>query len=84
MKKIVNGIEVTMSPEEQEAFEEIQSQTAAWNAEKAWINNRRKAYPSIGDQLDMLWHAMDRGEIDKVNSFYNAIKTVKQQFPKGE
>lgn len=45
-------------------------------------NNRKFAYPKIGDQLDMLWHAMDSGQFPKVDSFYNAIKQVKDQYPK--
>ena len=43
---------------------------------------RINSYPSIADQLDMLWHAMDSGEIPKSNTFYSAIETVKTKFPK--
>lgn len=39
-------------------------------------------YPSIREQLDMLWHSMDNGEIPKASEFYTAIKAVKDQFPK--
>lgn len=43
---------------------------------------RRENYPYIGDQLDMLWHAMDTGVLPKVIDFYDTIKTVKDQYPK--
>lgn len=43
---------------------------------------RRNAYPDIGDQLDMLWHAMDSGQISKAEDFYNALKAVKDLYPK--
>lgn len=43
---------------------------------------RRAAYPPVGAQLDMLWHAMDRGETPKVEPFYSAIKRVKDAYPK--
>lgn len=42
---------------------------------------RREAYPAIGDQLDMLYKAMDAGVLPKVPDFYNSIKAVKTQFP---
>ena len=43
-------------------------------------------YPSIGEQLDMLWHAIDADADLKVKfaTFYNAIKTVKDAHPKEE
>lgn len=47
-----------------------------------YITQRRGAYPPIGDQLDMLWHAMDTGQIPKAQQFYNAIKQVKDKYKK--
>lgn len=43
---------------------------------------RRRAYPPIGDQLDALWHSMDRGEAYKVAEFYHPIKKIKDSIPK--
>ena len=45
---------------------------------------RDRVYPSIGDQLDMLWHSIDRdGELkSKYYDFYEAIKAVKVKHPK--
>lgn len=43
---------------------------------------RGSSYPKIGDQLDMLWHAMDTGEIQKASTFYNSILDVKLRYPK--
>ena len=41
-------------------------------------------YPAIGDQLDLLWHAIDADSDLKVKfaSFYNSIKAVKDANPK--
>ena len=41
-------------------------------------------YPSVGDQLDMLWHAIDADATLKTNysAFHAAIKTVKDANPK--
>lgn len=43
---------------------------------------RLDAYPSVNEQLDMLWHAMDRGEIAQAEPFYMRIKAIKQAYPK--
>jgi len=50
----------------------------------AYQQQRRLAYPRINDQLDMLWHAIDQGKLDKTSDFYTALATVKAQYPKGD
>jgi len=45
-------------------------------------NARRADYPPLGDQLDMLWHSMDKGEIEKSMIFYETLKVVKDDHPK--
>lgn len=47
-------------------------------------NARRiNEYPSISDQLDMLWHAMDKDEIPgKGGEWYNTILEVKTNIQK--
>ena len=46
--------------------------------------NGSTTYPAIGDQLDLLWHAIDADTDLKVKfaSFYNSIKAVKDANPK--
>jgi hypothetical protein len=45
---------------------------------------RDRVYPSIGDQLDMLWHSIDQNPALKSEyfEFYEAIKAVKVKHPK--
>ena len=45
---------------------------------------RRNAYPSIGDQLDMLWHSIDQNPKLKSEyfDFYETLKAVKVKYPK--
>ena len=45
--------------------------------------DRAVDYPSIGDQLDMLFHAIDAGKVNKTSEFYKALKAVKDKHPKG-
>jgi hypothetical protein len=44
--------------------------------------NRRASYPSFGEQLDAIWHAMKSGQLPKVEPFFSDIETVKAQHPK--
>ena len=44
--------------------------------------DRVKEYSSVLDQLDQLWHDIDEGKLDKTGSFYTAIKTIKDKYPK--
>ena len=51
---------------------------------KAYARARASAYPPIGDQLDMLWHAIDDNSTLKTRyaDFHTAIKAVKDANPK--
>ena len=44
--------------------------------------DRLQEYPEIGDQLDMLWHAIDDGTLDKTSDFYTSLKAIKDKHPK--
>lgn len=76
------GETVTLTEEEEQAlrneWEQIETEKAAVEYKK----KRELAYPKIGDQLDMLWHSMDTGEISKSVAFYDAIASVKAAHPK--
>ena len=69
----------------------IDSARATLDAEAAAVKyktdrttNGSTIYGSIGDQLDLLWHAID-ADADlksKFSAFYNSIKAVKDANPK--
>lgn len=51
--------------------------------DNAYKNRRKANYPTITDQLDMLWHLMDREEIPgKGTDWYNTLLDVKTKYPK--
>lgn len=54
----------------------------AQQALDAVLQTRRRAYPPLGDQMDMLWHAMDDNVIPRIEPFYSQIKAVKEAYPK--
>lgn len=43
---------------------------------------RSAEYPALGDQLDALWHAMDAGQLPKIEPLYSDIKAVKDKYRK--
>ena len=43
---------------------------------------RTPAYPQITEQLDLLWHAIDEGTLDKTSDFYIKLKKIKDDYPK--
>jgi len=60
--------------------EEIADLWKAQNEADATYSDKRKSeYPDIGDQLDMIYHAGFGGD-----EFQEAIKRVKEKFPKGD
>lgn len=51
-------------------------------ASEAYKNLRAVEYPSLANQLDMLWHAIDTGSLSKDTEFYKSLKAVKDKYPK--
>jgi hypothetical protein len=52
---------------------------------RTYVEFRQEQYAPTGDQLDMLWHAIDAGEFGdtaKQSEFYTANKAVKDANPK--
>ena len=65
--------------------EEINNEIVRLQAESDAIQyqrDRKEQYPGIGDQLDMLWHAIDTGTLDQTSDFYTTLKEVKDNNPK--
>jgi hypothetical protein len=84
----INGNIVPFTAEEEAQRD---AEEAAWAAKQAaiiptpaYVSKRKLAYPSIGDQLDMLWHSIDQNPALKSQyfDFYEAIKAVKVKHPK--
>ena len=63
---------------------DIEAKMNEIGTESNYAEQRRNAYPEIGDQLDMLWHSIDQdAELkQKYFDFYQAIKSVKVKYPK--
>ena len=74
---------VWRSSDPQPTIEECTTALNTYNANQ-FQRTRAAAYPSIGDQLDMLWHAIDDNSTLKTRyaDFHTAIKAVKDANPK--
>ena len=83
-----NGKLVQLTAEEEAARDAEEAAHAEAQANivptPAYVSQRKSAYPSIGDQLDMLWHSIDQNPALKSEyfEFYEAIKAVKVKHPK--
>ena len=77
--KLRDGKIIEWSKGNKPTEEEIQSKIDS----KKYQRNRAVSYPAIGDQLDMLFHAIDAGKVDKTSDFYKSLKAVKDKYPKG-
>jgi len=45
--------------------------------------DRKEIYPSLGNQLDMLWHELNvSGSLTSNGNWFQSIQEVKQQYPK--
>ena len=86
----INGNIVPFTAEEEAEWDAREAAYAKQKANevsiesKDYVNKRKLAYPAIGDQLDMLWHTMDKDmELQhKFYDFYQTIKKVKVAYPK--
>jgi|APSaa5957512535_1039671.scaffolds.fasta_scaffold105318_2 hypothetical protein len=62
---------------------ELESAWTEYQAEQDSTQYQRdRQYAPTGDQLDMLWHAIDAGIDLKQSEFYTANKAVKDASPK--
>jgi hypothetical protein len=50
--------------------------------QETYADVRRRLYPSLAEQFDMLWHAMDGNQTIRIEPFYSTIKAVKDAVPK--
>ena len=89
---LINGIQVPFTAQEEAEWDANEAAYAAKKAKevktepKPYVSKRKLAYPQIGDQLDMLWHSIDKNPDLKTQyfDFYEAIKAVKVKYGKDD
>ena len=62
---------------------EDENQLPDLNYQIPYDAQRMNSYPTIGNQLDMLWHELNQsGSLTTNGEWFNQIKSVKDTFPK--
>ena len=98
LTRVVNGVRETLSDSEYNAtIDRGATNSAATDARNELIANGGASadyaglrtdrmvdgsYPSIPDQLDMLFHDITDGKLDETGSWYKAVKATKDKFTK--
>ena len=70
----------------QPTAEQIASYETAGNTAETLqgvLNTRKKEYPELRKQLDLLYHDMTAGKLDNTGEWHKHIKKVKDDNPKG-
>jgi hypothetical protein len=76
---VLTGVETSRAlTTEEKAKADANTAEEIANAPASYIGKRKEAYPSIGDQLDSLYH-----EGIFPDAMANKIKAIKDKFPKG-
>ena len=82
--KYVNGVKLPYTAEEEIARDAAEAAAEADIAANGYKRVRQEKYPSLPEQLDLLFHAID-ADADlksKFSGFYNSIKAIKDANPK--
>lgn len=76
---------ILIAPPEPQPYHVLSFENGQWvsTSTATYAENRAMNYPSLGNQLDMIWHAINAGSpLDAESSFYKAIAAVKAAYPK--
>ena len=84
MNKLVNGKLVELTSDEEATIAAEETKVKAEVAANGYKRARARTYPEIGEQLDMLFHAIeaDSDLKTKFADFYDEIKARKDANPK--
>ena len=68
-------------PTQSEIDAEVAKLREQWVKEQ-YKRDRENSFPTIQEQLDLLWHDIENGKLDTTGSFFQKIKSVKDANPK--
>jgi hypothetical protein len=81
--RLVNGKLVPLTPEEEAQIKAEWEQNAIKAAANEYKAKRIAEYPTVQEQLEMLWKEMDTNPaFPRATEFYNTIKAVRDRHPK--
>lgn len=68
-------------------IQQASARFAAWQQKQQYASKRKLEYPSIEEQLDMMWHYIEKTRTDGADkglfkTWFDTIKAVKDKYPK--
>lgn len=78
LKKMVDGVEVEMTPEEEAAIRAEWAENDAKQKATAYVEARRLEYPPVADYLD----GVVKGDQTQIDAYIAACLAVKAKYPK--
>tara|TARA_R110002096_G_scaffold88808_2_gene202743 strand:- start:884 stop:1123 length:240 start_codon:yes stop_codon:yes gene_type:complete len=78
MKKVVNGVHIDLTTEEEKEFLEESERNLKAAKKIVYKIKRKNEYPLLHDQLDMIYH----DKMDGTNLWVELISGVKAKYPK--
>jgi hypothetical protein len=88
LTKLVNGVEVVLSPEEEKALKQEWVQNDTKQQQFLYKTQRENEYPLISDQLDLIYKIFTNLKNNNVDlgpegiAWINQITTIKNRYPK--
>lgn len=82
MHKIVNGISVELTKKEAEERMIEENFNLESREEGAWLEGRKREYPSISDLVVALWEKSSSGDAEQFNNLEELRQEVKLKYPK--
>ena len=79
--QVNNEVREYTKAEYDQAIEDL-AQSKLNDQNNGYKEARKAGYPSLGDQLDLLFHDMTSSKGDKTGEWYKAVKAVKDANPK--
>ena len=77
MHRMVNGEKIFLTDEEISFIQKERDEYKKEYQDRLYIENRLKEYPSIGDQLDMIFW----DKINNTNNWIDTIGNIKKKYP---
>lgn len=82
MHRIVNGERVELTPQEEEEILQFQQEQETIRQQNEYKEKRRKEYPSLERQLDILHNDIESfNAVDQRSTWFQEIKRIKEKYP---
>jgi hypothetical protein len=82
LRRVENGKYIELTDSEIDKLADQRAEYYFDQQNNGYKEQREASYPNLGEQFDLLWHAIDSDSLDKTSDFYKDLKKVKDDYPK--